>query len=941
MFDFNQETKQPKFIDGYIKSKKDITFRDEKKGYTIAKFINNNDQKVNIKGYFPEEVPNWVIRLYIKNETRHPQFWITYEFEHFDIPTPKWIEQLKLFFYVSFWLTKNQTNKLMNFFDKSEKILELIDKHLEEFWDEEKLGFDSIKLFSKHTKYKAFKKKWIEESIFRELRYYLSKYWIVEWNIRSIVEKYKTQALQKIKENPYILLTVEGISFHMADKIFLENGWDITSLDRILAWLPHVVKEGCNNTKWLFLYFSYFLHNVQNLLWLKFSEEVLLSYVNLLDNRLTNYNKEISPPLIIKEHIVNGQSYKIVYLYKYYNWEEVISDTCFQANNSNFTKIDLSNENWEIDWRKLNPEQQQAVINWINSKISIITWQGWTWKSTIIKKIIQILSNNTQEFNWTNIKKKEILKLKSKISELNKIKDKDIEKIKVINEKIEKLEKKKPNAFKTYTLLAPTGKAVDVLIDISGKPDHCSTIHRKTGIKWQEWIIAPESISELVTIVDEASMIAMPLMYSLITAIDWFINDPQKRLILVWDDNQLPPINLGKPFLDMLESKIVPTIKLTKVYRQKEGSRILDNCQSIVDKTQFKLEQTEDFKFFDIKNYSAQKIQNELLWEIKRNKWNNKDDVILTFQKKWLAWINEINKVMQDYLNVNNWEMYYEKWLSKFFIWDRIMQKTNWYRTSEEGKELHKEGYPVSLMIDKEKQEKLSRLFTEQSNSDTIPEVSSDFKSGFEPFSKNIIYNNHSKSFINMSSLKTIWTYIDWKIDTFAGEDFEWDIDRNVYNWNWGIVVWAKTALWWYWINEISWKTVPLNLREILPPNKKDNKDEYVILVKFNNQYVFYNRETISDITLFYASSVHKSQGSQFKNVYALNLPSDSFWTDRYWLYTQLSRAQEKIYYFSTLEATNKAQFKEWSLTERTGLLKEKLISKLKNYEKITTNKKD
>jgi len=58
MFDFNQETKQPKFIDGYIKSKKDITFRDEKKGYTIAKFINNNDQKVNIKGYFPEEVPN-------------------------------------------------------------------------------------------------------------------------------------------------------------------------------------------------------------------------------------------------------------------------------------------------------------------------------------------------------------------------------------------------------------------------------------------------------------------------------------------------------------------------------------------------------------------------------------------------------------------------------------------------------------------------------------------------------------------------------------------------------------------------------------------------------------------------------------------------------------------------------------------------------------------
>ena len=104
---------------GYIKSKKSVIFRDEKNWYTIAKFITENEDEVSIKWPFLNEIPKGVIKIFIEKTTEHERYGISYDFKHFEVPEPKSLAQIILFLTVTFWLTKNQTDKILRFFNHS------------------------------------------------------------------------------------------------------------------------------------------------------------------------------------------------------------------------------------------------------------------------------------------------------------------------------------------------------------------------------------------------------------------------------------------------------------------------------------------------------------------------------------------------------------------------------------------------------------------------------------------------------------------------------------------------------------------------------------------------------------------------------------------------------------------------------------------------------
>ena len=81
-----------------------------------------------------------------------------------------------------------------------------------------------------------------------------------------------------------------------------------------------------------------------------------------------------------------------------------------------------------------------------------------------------------------------------------------------------------------------------------------------------------------VVIVDEASMVDIYLMQSLLDAIA-----PGTRLVLVGDVNQLPSVGPGNVLKDMIESEVFETVRLEKIYRQDEKSRIVSNAHRIND----------------------------------------------------------------------------------------------------------------------------------------------------------------------------------------------------------------------------------------------------------------------------------------------------------------------------------------------------------------------
>ena len=130
-------------------------------------------------------------------------------------------------------------------------------------------------------------------------------------------------------------------------------------------------------------------------------------------------------------------------------------------------------------------------------------------------------------------------------------------------------------------LAAPTGRAAKRLTEVTG--EEASTIHRlleanidpNTGrmvfVRDEDTPLKADAV-----IVDEMSMVDVELLHSLLRAI------PQgKRLVLVGDPDQLPPVGPGFPFGDMLRSGMLPTVRLTEIFRQAQQSLIVMNAHRV------------------------------------------------------------------------------------------------------------------------------------------------------------------------------------------------------------------------------------------------------------------------------------------------------------------------------------------------------------------------
>ena len=130
-------------------------------------------------------------------------------------------------------------------------------------------------------------------------------------------------------------------------------------------------------------------------------------------------------------------------------------------------------------------------------------------------------------------------------------------------------------------LAAPTGRAAKRLTEVTG--EEASTIHRllEAGIDPNTGRMVfnrdeDQPLKADAVIVDEMSMVDVQLLHSLLRAI------PQnKRLILVGDPDQLPPVGPGFPFGDMLRSNMLPTVRLTDIFRQAQESLIVTNAHRI------------------------------------------------------------------------------------------------------------------------------------------------------------------------------------------------------------------------------------------------------------------------------------------------------------------------------------------------------------------------
>lgn len=130
-------------------------------------------------------------------------------------------------------------------------------------------------------------------------------------------------------------------------------------------------------------------------------------------------------------------------------------------------------------------------------------------------------------------------------------------------------------------LTAPTGRAAKRLGEACER--EAQTIHRMLGMNYNEELgevifakNEKEPLAVNAVIVDEMSMVDLPLMRALLAALR-----PGCRLVLVGDADQLPSVGAGNVFSDLIRSKQIPVVKLTEIFRQAQQSAIVRNAHAI------------------------------------------------------------------------------------------------------------------------------------------------------------------------------------------------------------------------------------------------------------------------------------------------------------------------------------------------------------------------
>ena len=130
-------------------------------------------------------------------------------------------------------------------------------------------------------------------------------------------------------------------------------------------------------------------------------------------------------------------------------------------------------------------------------------------------------------------------------------------------------------------LCAPTGRAAKRMTELTGQ--EAATVHRLLGAKFDEEgnrVVFTKCEKDRLdcdaVILDECSMVDILLMDALLRALP-----PDARLIMVGDADQLPSVGPGNVFSALIRSQVVATVRLTEIFRQNEGSRIVRNAHMI------------------------------------------------------------------------------------------------------------------------------------------------------------------------------------------------------------------------------------------------------------------------------------------------------------------------------------------------------------------------
>ena len=233
-------------------------------------------------------------------------------------------------------------------------------------------------------------------------------------------------------------------------------------------------------------------------------------------------------------------------------------------------------------------------------------------------------------------------------------------------------------------LLAPTGRAAKRLGEVTGR--EAQTIHRALGMSYNELTSqtafkknAQDPLEVHAVIVDEMSMVDLPLMDALLAALK-----PGCRLVMVGDPDQLPSVGPGNVLGDILRSGAVDSVTLTEVFRQAEQSAIIRSAHA-VNRGQAPDLSNKQSDFFFLCRRSPDRLVQTVV-DLCRTRLPDKMGIpagqiqVLTPTRKGETGTVSLNRALQAALNPPERGKRQKQWGDMTFrVGDRIMQTRNNY----------------------------------------------------------------------------------------------------------------------------------------------------------------------------------------------------------------------------------------------------------------------
>ncbi len=266
-------------------------------------------------------------------------------------------------------------------------------------------------------------------------------------------------------------------------------------------------------------------------------------------------------------------------------------------------------------------------------------------------------------------------------------------------------------AGSTVLLAAPTGRAAKRMTELTGK--EAKTIHRLLGTEYNEsgeLTFMHDERNQLqadVIIVDEVSMVDTLLFAGLLRAVRL-----SARIVLVGDVDQLPSVGAGQLLQTLIESKRIPVVRLTEIFRQAQESCIIRSAHRIVNgEMPDLLEKQSDFFFFDRRNANEAAAFLKDLYSRRLPQaygFTPQTDIqVISPTRKGIVGTITLNQMLQETVNPPQYgKMIMKNLLYTFREGDKVMQIQNqyemeWVKDQERGAGIFNGDMGTVTVIDK------------------------------------------------------------------------------------------------------------------------------------------------------------------------------------------------------------------------------------------------